>query len=64
MLIPMLHNFKRENHGNILEKLAEISNEGHLTPILDENQFSLEQVGDAYAHLASGKAIGKVVVEN
>jgi len=64
MLIPMLHNFKRENHGNILEKLAEISNEGHLTPIVDDNQFSLEQVGDAYAHLASGKAIGKVVVEN
>ncbi|GEQ87004.1 quinone oxidoreductase [Patiriisocius marinistellae] len=64
MLIPMLHNFKRENHSNILEKLAKISNEGHLTPIVDENQFSLEQVGDAYAHLASGKAIGKVVVEN
>ncbi|WP_396634431.1 zinc-dependent alcohol dehydrogenase family protein [Maribacter sp. R86514] len=64
MLIPMLHNFKREDHGSILEKLAEISNEGHLTPIVDENQFSLEQVGDAYAHLASGTAIGKVVVEN
>ena len=64
MLIPMLHNFKREKHAEILEKLADISNEGHLTPIVDENSFSLEQVGDAYAHLASGKAIGKVVVEN
>lgn len=64
MLIPMLHNFKRENHGNILEILAKISNEGHLTPIVDENRFSLEQVADAYAHLGSGKAIGKVVVEN
>ncbi|MCK0189167.1 zinc-dependent alcohol dehydrogenase family protein [Arenibacter sp. F20364] len=64
MLIPMLHNFKRDVHGNVLERLAEISNEGHLTPIVDENRFSLEQVGDAYAHLASGTAIGKVVVEN
>lgn len=64
MLIPMLHNFNRDKHGNILETLAKISNEGHLTPIVDENQFSLEQVGDAYAHLASGKAIGKIVVEH
>ncbi|CAM3605409.1 zinc-dependent alcohol dehydrogenase family protein [Zobellia roscoffensis] len=64
MLIPMLHNFKRDVHGNVLERLAEISNEGHLTPIVDENSFSLEQVGDAYAHLQSGKAIGKIVVEN
>lgn len=64
MLIPMLHNFKRDVHGNVLKRLAEISNEGHLTPIVDENSFSLEQVGDAYAHLQSGKAIGKIVVEN
>ncbi|WP_430425827.1 zinc-dependent alcohol dehydrogenase family protein [Maribacter litoralis] len=64
MLIPMLHNFKRDVHGNVLERLAEISNEGHLTPIVDNNSFSLEQVGDAYAHLQSGKAIGKIVVEN
>ncbi|WP_452226889.1 zinc-dependent alcohol dehydrogenase family protein [Lacinutrix cladophorae] len=64
MLIPMLHNFNRDKHGNILETLAKISNEGHLTPIVDENQFSLAQVGDAYAHLASGKAIGKIVVEH
>lgn len=63
-LIPMLHNFNREKHGEILKILAEISNAGNLTPIVDENQFSLEQVGEAYAHLASGKAIGKVIVEN
>ena len=64
MLIPMLHNFNREKHGEILKILAEISNAGNLTPIVDENHFSLEQVGEAYAHLASGKAIGKVIVEN
>jgi len=44
--------------------LAEISNSGKLTPILDAQTFSLENVGQAYAHLESGKAIGKVVVEN
>ncbi|QIE59114.1 zinc-dependent alcohol dehydrogenase family protein [Rasiella rasia] len=64
MLIPMLHNFRRSQHADILKYLAEISNEGKLTPILDENYFSLEEVGKAYAHLESGEAIGKVVVAN
>lgn len=64
MLIPMLHNYKREIHGNILSKLAQISEAGNLNPIVDERSFSLQQVGEAHAHLQSGKAIGKVVVKN
>lgn len=62
MLIPMLHNHKREQHGEILTKLAEIVDAGHLSPIVDEATFSLEEVGKAQDHLASGKALGKVVV--
>ena len=64
MLIPMLHNYKREDHGKILSQIAIIIEEGRLKPLLDENRFSLEEVGKAHAHLESGKAIGKVVVEN
>ena len=64
MLIPMLHNFKREHHGEILRTLTQIAESGGLKPVLDEQQFSLEQVGQAYARLQSGKAMGKVVVEN
>ncbi|SCA56877.1 NADPH:quinone reductase [Candidatus Terasakiella magnetica] len=63
MLIPMLFNQKREEHGAILAKLAEIVDAGALKPLLDENRFSLEEVGKAYDHLTSGQAIGKVVVE-
>ncbi len=62
MLIPMLHNHKREEHGEILAKLAEIADEGKLTPIVDKEEFTLEQVGKAHDRLASGQAIGKVVV--
>ncbi|MGB7344115.1 MAG: zinc-dependent alcohol dehydrogenase family protein [Pirellulaceae bacterium] len=64
MLIPMLHNFRREQHAEILRDLTQICDSGGLTPVLDEEQFSLEQVGQAYARLESGKAMGKVVVEN
>ena len=63
MLIPMLHGHKREAHGAILAKLAQIADAGALKPLLDETQFGLEEVGKAYDRLSSGQAIGKVVVE-
>ncbi len=64
MLIPMLHNFNRRDHAEILKNLALIAEAGNLTPILDEKQFSLEEIGAAHTRLESGQAIGKVVVEN
>ena len=63
MLIPMLYNRKREEHGKILAKLSEIVDAGELQPLLDEQQFSLSEVGKAYDRLTSGQAIGKVVVD-
>lgn len=64
MLIPMLHNYKREKHAQILKGLTTIAEVGALKPILDEQSFSLEQAGEAHARLQSGQTIGKVVVEN
>lgn len=63
MLIPMLYNHKREEHGAILRKLSEIVDAGELKPLLDDNQFDLAEAGQAYDRLASGQALGKVVVE-
>jgi NADPH2:quinone reductase len=64
MLIPMLHNYKREEHAEILRNLAKIAESGALKPVLDENQYSLEEVGQAHARLESGQAMGKVIVDN
>lgn len=64
MLIPMIHNHGRGEHGKILAKLSGIIDGGGLKPLLDEKEFSLEEAGEAYARLESGKAIGKVVLEN
>ncbi|WP_028109096.1 zinc-dependent alcohol dehydrogenase family protein [Ferrimonas futtsuensis] len=63
MLIPMLHDVQREVHGEILAKLAEIAEAGKLTPVIDEPSFTLAQVGQAHARLASGQSKGKVVIE-
>lgn len=62
MLIPMLHNHKREQHGEILAKLTEIVDSGNLTPIVDDQTFSLEEISKAHDRLASGEGMGKVVV--
>lgn len=64
MLIPMLHNHKREEHAEILKALTKIAEAGALTPVLDENTYSLEQAGEAHARLESKKGMGKVVIEN
>ena len=64
MLIPMLHNFKREQHAEILANLTQIVESGGLKPVLDEERYSLAQAGAAHARLESRQAMGKVVIEN
>ncbi|MGE9295478.1 MAG: zinc-dependent alcohol dehydrogenase family protein [Puniceicoccales bacterium] len=64
MLIPMLHDFQRESHTVILRDLAHIVEAGKLTPVLDENRYTLDEAEQAYARLLSGKGMGKVVIEN
>jgi len=64
MLIPMLHNYKRHEHAEILRQITQITEAGKYKPVLDPNRFSLEEIGKAHALLESGKAVGKVVVEN
>ena len=59
----MLHDYKREQHGEILAKLAAIADAGALRPLLDERVYGLADVGQAYERLISGQAIGKVVVD-
>lgn len=63
MLIPMLHNYKRAAHAEILNKLTEIAEAGALRPVLDEQSFSLEAAGQAHDRLASGQGMGKVVID-
>ncbi|MBF7073544.1 zinc-dependent alcohol dehydrogenase family protein [Glaciecola sp. MH2013] len=64
MLIPMLHNVNREIHGAILEEIAKIVEAGELMPVLDESDFTLEDVAKAHQRLESGKAMGKVVISH
>lgn len=62
MLIQMIHNTRREEHAQILDDLTRIVEAGGLVPVLDEQEFTLEQAGKAHARLESGQAVGKVVI--
>lgn len=62
MLIPMLHNYRREQHASILNALTAIVEAGGLKPVLDEREFALEDIAKAHQRLASGQAMGKIVV--
>ena len=63
MLIPMIHNHGRAAHGEILTALAKIAELDDLRPVLDAPHYTLANIGDAHARLASGQATGKIVVE-
>ncbi len=62
MLIPMLHNHKRQDHQDILASIAKITEAGHYQPLLDASQFDITQVEQAHEHLGSGQAQGKIVL--
>lgn len=64
MLIPMIHDAGREEHAEILRNVKKIVESGALSPVLDASRFALDQASDAHAHLESGNAMGKVVIEN
>ena len=63
MLIPMIHDVKRAEHGKILATIAGLVDAGTVKPLLDTPPFELSDVNEAYDRLSSGKAIGKVVLE-
>ena len=63
MLIPMLHDVDRAEHGRILREAAALADAGKLRPHLDPKRFDLAATADAHRHLEGGHAVGKVVID-
>ncbi|HEO8422454.1 zinc-dependent alcohol dehydrogenase family protein [Niallia sp. FSL W8-0635] len=64
MLLKLLDEAKRFEHGEILEKISGIIEGNGLSPLLDQKTFTFEEVGKAHDYLESGKAVGKVILVN
>lgn len=63
MLIPMLHNHRRHEHGAILREIASLVDAGHIRPLLDPHLFSMAEVGAAHRLMESGEHVGKISLE-
>ena len=64
MLLPLLRGRGRSAHREVLRQTAMLVEDGKLRPLVDEETFSLEDVGKAHARLEAGKAMGKIAVVN
>ncbi len=63
MLIPMLHNIRKERHGEILKQVASWVEQEKVKVLID-SKYSFENVGLAHQRAESGQIIGKVVITN
>lgn len=63
MLLPLVTGQGRERHGEIMAQAAALAEAGKLRPVLAERRFRFEEIAMAQEYLASGKAVGKVVLE-
>lgn len=61
--LPLITGTGRAAHGEILRRVAELVDAGAIAPMLDEMRFGISQASPAHERLASGRAIGKVVLE-
>jgi NADPH2:quinone reductase len=61
-LFPLIAGEGRAHHGKILAQAAGLVEAGKLKPLLNEQRFSMRDIGAAHALVESG-ALGKVVVE-
>ncbi|RON51871.1 zinc-dependent alcohol dehydrogenase family protein [Pseudomonas frederiksbergensis] len=61
-LLPLITGKGRKHHGEILAEATRMAEAGQLRVLLDDRRFTLENVNDAYAVVAAGQAIGKVVI--
>jgi NADPH2:quinone reductase len=60
--LPLITGIKRNHYQKILTTIAKLADNGVIRPLIDSNQFTIQQVGNAHAHLEKGHAVGKVVL--
>ncbi|WP_054816284.1 zinc-dependent alcohol dehydrogenase family protein [Nocardia arizonensis] len=61
-LLPLLTGEGRAHHGEILTAVAELVDQGSITPIVDPTSYTLAEVAQAHRSVAEGTRTGKVVI--
>lgn len=61
-LTPLLTGQGREHHGAILREAAALADAGQLKVRVDQRQFALADVNEAFRQVAQGRGTGKTVI--
>jgi len=61
-LYPLISGKNRKQHGDILREATRLIESEKLIPVLDDQNYTLETVEDAYKAIEEGKTKGKVVI--
>lgn len=64
VLLPLVSGEGRATQGDHLKDIVSLINDGKIRPLIHENKFTFQNVGDAHALAESGKFMGKIIVEN
>lgn len=62
--LPILYGQNMEKYEQMLKLIANFIDQHNIKPLIDPMHFNFNQIGLAHEHLESGKAIGKIVVDN
>lgn len=64
MLLPLIHDDHagRLRHGEILDRVATLVDQGDVVPHLDDTDYGLEEVNEAHRRLESGDHVGKIAI--
>jgi NADPH2:quinone reductase len=61
-LLPLLHGLERDHQSRILRTLAEMVDQGSLSPLLAGQRFPFADIADAHRYFESGRAVGKILL--
>lgn len=62
MLIPMLYDRRRDDHGKILGVVADLVDRGQLRPWIDPERFAFAEAAQAHRKVMEGRSVGKVLL--
>lgn len=62
--LPILHEEFRHLNGDILRNVTPVIEEGKLRPLIDQRQFTFDEISEAHEYYEAKKAVGKIVLVN
>ena len=64
MLLTLMTKRNRNRHGEILQEISRLADEGKVRPLLDPRVFTFAEATEAHRYFEAGKHLGKITLVN